>query len=751
MRHTRWLLLAALITVVAAVGYIYFGRLASMAKDNPAPVRPLPTGVEATAQEWHYSTKTGNCPQLEVRSKSFRQVKEPATFELEGVNLQLFHDCGKEFDRVESAKAQFDTTTGIMFSEGEVQITMGIPAGKEPTEHQIKVTSSGVRFETKTGTASTDRPAEFLFEGGTGKSVGAEYDPNKHELQLKNAVEINLKAKGPTGKATKIETAYLVYLEKESKVVMQPWSRLTREGLVLNTAMSVAEIENKHLKRLEAVNAWGSIDEDGRKVEYQAEAVQAWLTPEGQVTTMTAERKAHLVSTSDTARTDIQSDKIDMEFATTDKDSVLSRALATGHSVVDSNPVVKPGAPQGETKVLKSDVVEMWMRPGGREMERAETAGPGTIEFIPNRPAMPHRTLTGDKLWIAYGAANQVENFRSINVKTRTDNPAKNGKPQPPTITTSKEFRADFDPKTHQMSRLEQTTNFRYEEGERKAQSDKATLEQATNMMTLTGSARVTDTGGSASADQIVMNQKTGDFDADGHVSSTRLPDKKGQPSSAMLNNDEPLQAKANKMTARENNMVIHYEGNAVAWQGANRIQADRLDIDRDDEVLKASGQVVSQFVDKAKKDKNGKSVAGQTTGFTVVRAPEMTYTEEERTAVYKGGVVLNRPNLNVRSRELTAYLKDKDADSSLDKAFAEGAVTIVQTAPGRLRTGTSDHAEYYADEEKIILEKGQPKFVDSLEGTTEGTKLTYYMNDDRLLVNGVESKRSKTVIRRKK
>jgi lipopolysaccharide export system protein LptA len=268
--------------------------------------------------------------------------------------------------------------------------------------------------------------------------------------------------------------------------------------------------------------------------------------------------------------------------------------------------------------------------------------------------------------------------------------------------------------------------------------------------MTLTGSARIADPTGSATADQIVMNQKTGDFDADGHVTSTRLPEKKGPPSSAMLNNDEPMQAKANHMTSRESNLLIHYEGKAVAWQGANRVEADKLDIDRDDSIMKAEGQVISQFVDKPKKDKEGKLLPNQTTIFTVVRAQQMTYHEEDRTAVYTGGVVLNRPNLNVKSQELKAFLKDKDADSSLDKAFADGAVNIVQTMPGRTRVGASDHGEYYTGEEKIILEKGNPKFVDSLRGTTEGERLTYFTNDERLLVNGAEKQRAESTIHRK-
>ena len=49
-----------------------------------------------------------------------------------------------------------------------------------------------------------------------------------------------------------------------------------------------------------------------------------------------------------------------------------------------------------------------------------------------------------------------------------------------------------------------------------------------------------------------------------------------------MLAADEPMQAKAEKMTTADNNLQIHYEGNAVAWQGGNRVEAERIDFDRD-------------------------------------------------------------------------------------------------------------------------------------------------------------------------
>jgi lipopolysaccharide export system protein LptA len=66
------------------------------------------------------------------------------------------------------------------------------------------------------------------------------------------------------------------------------------------------------------------------------------------------------------------------------------------------------------------------------------------------------------------------------------------------------------------------------------------------------------------------------------------------------------------------------------------------------------------------------------------------------------------------------------------------------------VRDGASEHAEYFVDEDKVILSEGRPKFVDSLRGTTQGEKLTWFSKDDRLLVNGVEAQPAKSVLKRK-
>jgi lipopolysaccharide export system protein LptA len=133
-----------------------------------------------------------------------------------------------------------------------------------------------------------------------------------------------------------------------------------------------------------------------------------------------------------------------------------------------------------------------------------------------------------------------------------------------------------------------------------------------------------------------------------------------------------------------------------------------------------------------------------------VVRAPDLLYTGDTRIALYQGGAAMVRPELTVTGKELTAYLNDSGSDTSLNKAYADGAVKIVSTADKRSRTGTSDHAEYYTTDQKVILDRGNPLLVDSVKGQTRGQQLTWWANTDRLLVNGVENRPADSLLRKK-
>jgi lipopolysaccharide export system protein LptA len=185
-------------------------------------------------------------------------------------------------------------------------------------------------------------------------------------------------------------------------------------------------------------------------------------------------------------------------------------------------------------------------------------------------------------------------------------------------------------------------------------------------------------------------------------------------------------------MRTSDGNRQISYEGEAVLWQGSNRIEANRVDIDRSMETLQAAGNVTSSFLDTAApKGKKKQTI------LTIVKAPELIYTGKQKMAHYKGGVFLQRPGLEVRSHELRAFLKEETDGTTLDRAIADGSVEILEKEAGRTRRGTGEHGEYHVAQEKLVLSGGSPVLVDSVRGTTRGQELTYFANDGRLLVDG--------------
>jgi lipopolysaccharide export system protein LptA len=502
------------------------------------------------------------------------------------------------------------------------------------------------------------------------------------------------------------------------------------------------------------VAAHGVQDDPGRKVEFAADSLLLTFGDDMAIHEIKGQHHGTLVSTAATMRTTVTGEIIDLQFDPAARESTLTHALAMQKAVAEAQPLPQPGELLAETRVLRSEVIHLNMRPGGKDIDTVETDGAGTVDFLPNRPVQPKRFMQGDRIWIRYGPENRIQSFRAINASTRTEKP---GTPAPPPmLTQSKELLASFDPKTSEMTRLEQKTDFRYEEGVRRATADRATLEQAKDVITLEGSARTSDPTGTAAADRLVLNQKTGDFVADGRVATTRLPDRKPSSSSSLLSDAELMQGRAQHMTSAEKNQKLHYEGNAVVWQGVNRVEADRIDIDRARQVFEAHGKVVSQFSDKSadksdgKKADAGKPAAAAVPIFTEVRAPDLIYSDDTRIAHYQGGAAMVRPGLVVNGKELKAYLNDRDADTSLNHAFADGAVKIVSTAEKRTRTGTGEHGEYYAAEQKVILKGGDALLVDSLKGQTRGNQLTWWSNNDRLLVNGAENRPADTLYLKK-
>ncbi len=423
MRHARPLFLLLILVILSGLGATYYARLKLQAESAPVKPKKLARGTAATYHGWTYTHTSNQQTVVTVHAEDFQELDGKQ--ELSGLELDIYNKDGSQFDRVKSAKAEFDMAQGILYSDGDVEITLAVPSDKDepPSGRLMTIKSSGVRVESKTGKASTDRLATFHFDRGDGQAVGAEYDPNTRELIMHSQVQLIWRGSNPKTVPMKIETGEVHYNEKEAKVYLSPWSKLTRDAMTLNGGPATVTLNEGTIKLVETTQANGTDQRPGRNLEYGANQLAVDFNDNNQITKITGVDQAHLIATADTAVTTVKSDKVTLFFETNDNASLLNTALAEGHSTAESKPVPTPGTQLADTRILKSDTINIRMRTGGQEIECIDTPSAASIEFIPNRPEEPHRWVTGDRVSIGYREKNQIQSFRSYNVATRTEKP----------------------------------------------------------------------------------------------------------------------------------------------------------------------------------------------------------------------------------------------------------------------------------------------------------------------------------------
>lgn len=481
LRRYSLLLSSAAGILALLVIYTYVHRAASERQHPPKPVKRIAAGLQATATafQWKKDDPQTNCPVVRVTASSYEAIEEPSTFELTDMRLRLYNKGCSWYTYVQTAKAEFDERSEVMTSKGDAQIIMKVPADNEPddqkaTANLVHVRTSAIRYETKSGKVDTNAPASFQFANGNGHSVGADYDPTTHNLHMKSHVSLDWLGHGPAANAMHIEAGELRYEENTGKVYLSPWSRLTRNATIINAANSEVTLDGGVLQQVDAFDATGTNEQDGRHVEYGAKKMVALFNDDGDMTQVTAEPDARLLSTAAASKTSVTANKAVLQFDIEPEivngeehhNSILHKAFATGSAVVDSSPVPQPGGNPADTRILRSESIEIEMKPGGREIQSLRTDAPGQLEFKPNQPDRAHRWMNGDRIQIAYGEANAIDLFHATKVTTRTEKPlpagrriGKDGKPAPPpppALTSSDELTAKFAPHGNELSTLEQ-------------------------------------------------------------------------------------------------------------------------------------------------------------------------------------------------------------------------------------------------------------------------------------------------------
>lgn len=123
--------------------------------------------------------------------------------------------------------------------------------------------------------------------------------------------------------------------------------------------------------------------------------------------------------------------------------------------------------------------------------------------------------------------------------------------------------------------------------------------------------------------------------------------------------------------------------------------------------------------------------------GPITITSESLTADNKAHTALFEKNVTAKTTDLTIHADKMLVFYKE---DGVVTKIEATGNVRVLREA----RIITSKSATYYADEEKVLF-TGEPRAMDG-DNIVSGTKIIYFMGDDRFLVEN-----SKVILKSKK
>ena len=169
-------------------------------------------------------------------------------------------------------------------------------------------------------------------------------------------------------------------------------------------------------------------------------------------------------------------------------------------------------------------------------------------------------------------------------------------------------------------------------------------------------------------------------------------------------------------------------------WQDKAMLAAKDLALFEESREIAASGGVRSFFPHLPKKP-------GSRETRVEIGGTRMLYEPGKNRISYEGGCSMKADTVGMAADSLRVGLRENRGE--LMDVSAKGGVVISQG----LREGKGAEGSYVLDEEKFVL-TGGASLTDPLKGKAEGDKLTFYLGDDRILIENKNQKRSLTVIK---
>lgn len=747
MKKLRLFLLVAVVVVAAYVARDYYASRAAQAERQVVVPAAIAADLSSETGRWNWTQQSGDSAKVEIWAEHFQQGAADSAIELSGVELHIYHVGGQELDRIESAAATFDITANTFQSQADVLITLAVPADDPQSQapELTRIRTSGVTFNTLAGTASTDEPVEYEFEGGRAHSLGGYYDSPNGYFRMSSEVRVERFASGPGSPATIIEAGELIYQEDAERVELHGGVRLLRGNSELEGRDAIVFLKDGGAERIEAFEAKGSNRREGRVTRFQAPWIEVRYRPDRTIEQVQGSDGAELTSTSSTTRIEARAESVRLHYRTPPgaDEGVLEKTVLIRDASIDSYSRAA-GSEADDLRRVESQVILLRMSEDGEEIASIETTEPGRFKITPADPAALRRVLSAAVIRADYAAGNRLRKLEAHGA-VALETIAPPGSKRDGLRSWSEHLSADFDLASGELARLEQTGDFRFEQPGRSGRANKAEYLPATERLNLEGDAEIHNATGSVAADRIGLEEGRGSLQAHGAVRTRYLQQEEAESTSPndLFAASEAVFATAEEMRSDQDSGLIEYRGGARLWQGSNRIEGDRIFIDRGKGTLRAEGETHSSLVEN--------DADSGAAGRIDVVADSLLYVGEERTARFRGDVKLKRGSLRVSAAELDIRFSPAgeagESGRSLEEAIARGEVRIVDAVAGSAeqRRGFGEFLRYLPGQDVALLRGSPARVSNERDEETRGGELTYRISDDSLLVSGKPNERAYT------
>jgi lipopolysaccharide export system protein LptA len=740
------------LAVVGAVCFSYYKRSLYFHDPSEREKKLLPENVTAATEGFSFLQSEQGQARFEIKAKINLGFKDNKNL-LESVTVKVFGKDGTRHDTITSDHCEYDQEKEEIVFSGNVVIklshgsivTAQAKVEPPPNDTLTAVQMDKITYLKSSGKAQTDDPVQFARGNMQGTSRGLTYDTNQGSVHLHSNVHIVVQSADPQKPPLELRCETLDYLKASGKVDMHSNVSLREGNRSLNANRLVAWLRetDSSLSRVDAEGRVRTVSQDpSLALEVDAEEVSYFLDATGRwLDKVSARRDVRMWSLDRAEKRQLAAETVDMTLKPLT--NLMSSLQARGNvSLVmadrktldilrQENPFPdfsrdprfdKTSAP-GDKRVNTPEMLVTFSE-DGKQISEVQTAQQSLLEEFPLRPERDKTILTAKAFRLLFAPeSDRIEKFTADD-RVRVDVIAI----EPPVKTsTSDHLEAFFDADTRQLSRLRQFGNFRYREADHDAQAGEALYFADNRTTVLKDNPVVKDASSRTSADNFEFHPAQNLVKARGNIRTVfENREKNAQP--GMFQSEKPVFASADFLDVETQKGIATYRQRAKLWQEDQVIRGSTVVLYRNEKRLEANTQVVSLFYLEQKSAEEKKERKP-----TTVQSEQLVYEDKAQKATYSHNVRMNSETGKLSSNQLEVFLKDENNRKSVERMLATGKVRIEQ--PGKL--ATSESAEFFQSEKKVILTGGMPRVLDSERGSTVGPRLTMFFEDGSITVAG--------------